>query len=128
MTSCDDSKTNTNKEMDINKTKIKKESNVIHDTLVSDEEIKIWDTISKLPEVISRIKYVDKATNGKRKLQISTFKKPDEKENFYWIKVSEDNGITIVAHFNFFVYPNNKIKYFDTVNDSILSLEDWREK
>lgn len=81
-----------------------------------------------MPEVISRIKYVDKISNGKRRLQISTSKKPDYVENFYWIKVSEDNGITIVAHFNFFVYPDNEIKYFDTVNNTILSLEDWRKK
>lgn len=78
--------------------------------------------------MISQIKYVDKVTNGKRKLKISTFKKPDKLEHYYWIKVSEDNGITSVAHFNFFVYPNNEIKYFDTVNDSVLSHEDWRKK
>ena len=126
LTSCNDSKAKTIKQ--IQTKKIEKEHKVIHDTVVSDEEMKIWDTIFKLPEVISQIKYIDKATNGKRRLHVWTYKKPDNLENFYWIKVSEDNGSTTVAHFNFFVYPNNEIKYFDTVNDSILSLEDWRKK
>ena len=125
MTSCDNSKEKILKKS----VKIKEAVNeIIYDTLDNKEELKIWDTISKLPEVISRIKYVDKISNGKRRLQISTSKKPDYVENFYWIKVSEDNGITIVAHFNFFVYPDNEIKYFDTVNNTILSLEDWRKK
>ena len=108
--------------------KTKKTSNrIIYDSINNKEELKIWDTISKLPEVISQIKYVDKITNGKRKLQIWTFNKPNKAENYYWIKVSEDNGMALVAHFNFYVYPNYEIKYFDTANDSVLTLEDWRK-
>lgn len=113
------------------KKSIKVKENVktnIYDTLVSNEELKIWDTIFNLPEVKSRIKYVDSITKGKRRLHISTSKKPDDKENFYWIQVSEDNGITTVTHFNFFVYPNKEIKYYDTVTDSVLTLEEWRNK
>lgn len=109
---------------------IKDESSkvAIYDTVVSKEESKIWDSIFKLPEVKSRIKYVDSVTQGKRRLHVWTFKKPDKKDNFYWIKVSENNGSFTVAHFNFFVYPKNEIKYFDTVNDSILTLDEWRKK
>lgn len=125
LTSCNNSEEKTiKKNMKINETV----KNVTYDTIVSKEESKIWDTIFKLPEVKSRIKYVDSVTKGKRQLQVWTYSKPNKKDNYYWIKVSEDNGITTVAHFNFFVYPNNEIKYFDTVNDSVLSLEDWRKQ
>lgn len=105
-----------------------KEKKVINEIIKPNyEELKIWDTIFKLPEVKDRIKYVHEVTNGKRNLQVLTYSKPNKENNYYWIKVSEDNGITTVAHFNFFVYPNTEIKYFDTVTDSILTLEEWRK-
>ena len=55
-----------------------------------------------------------------------TPKQPDQ--NYYWIKVGEDNGINLVTHFNFYVYPDSmRIMYYDTANDSEVTLEKWRK-
>jgi Na+-transporting NADH:ubiquinone oxidoreductase subunit NqrA len=99
------------------------------DRHLSKIETLIIDTISKLPEVKERIRHVDNKTKGKRHLSITVWSKPNQKEKYYWIKVMEDNGATYVSHFNFFVYPNNlTIKYFDTKNDTAISLKVWRSK
>lgn len=55
---------------------------------------------------------------------------PDETQiNYYWLKVGEDNGTNIVTQFNFYVDPvREQVLYYDVVNDTLLTLEDWRKK
>lgn len=97
------------------------------------DDAKIYDIISALPEVKERAKYIEKETNGDRHLQIMIYKTQKELEReYYWVKAGEDNGTNFVTHFNFYVYPYNKIrfeiKHYDTVNDSVIDLETWRKQ
>jgi hypothetical protein len=64
------------------------------------------------------------------KISVLIYKKTDEtKKGYYWLKVGEDNGVSFVSHYNFFVYPNTmKVLYYDTVNDLELELDKWRKQ
>jgi len=89
----------------------------------------IIDTIMKLEEVKERAKYVKDQTKGKRHLQYTIWEEPSKEAPYYLVKVIEDNGISYYTHFNFYVYSKTMtIKYLDTVNDSIIDLEEWRER
>ena len=88
----------------------------------------IIDTIFKLPEIKKRAKYIEEQTKGKRRLKIWVADTPNlPDQQYYWIKVGEDNGTNLVTHFNFYVYPDSmRIMYFDTQRDSELTLKKWR--
>jgi hypothetical protein len=106
-------------------------SNTLTDSLINKNNIeeKLIDTISKLPEVKERAKYIEQQTQGKRHLIVwveDTLVVPDR--NYYWIKAGEDNGAMLVTHFDFYVYPDSmRIMYYDTVADSVLTLDEWRK-
>jgi hypothetical protein len=90
-------------------------------------EDKIIDTIFKLLEVKEREKYIEEQTKGKRHLKIWVADTPNLTDKYYLIKVGEDNGISLVTHFNFFVYPDSlRIMYYDTMKDTLIKLDDWR--
>lgn len=92
-------------------------------------ERRILDTITKLKEVRERIKYVDEKTKGKRHLAFVIWEKPTQQNPYYWVKVTEDNGMTYYTHFNFFVYPQPIIiKFLDTANDNVTDLKTWRKR
>jgi hypothetical protein len=83
--------------------------------------------ILQLPEVKKRISDVKKRSKGKRHLKFAIWQKPTAKENYYWVKVIEDNGVAYHTHFNFFVDSINlAIRYFDTSTDKAITLSEWR--
>jgi len=87
-------------------------------------EEKIIDTIFKLHEVKERAKYIEKQTKNKRHLIIWIADTPNlPEQKYYWIKVGEDNGMNLVTHLNFFVYPDSNL---DVVHDTEINLDTWR--
>lgn len=89
----------------------------------------ILDTIWTIDEVNERNSYVKDQSNNKRELMVYINGTPDElNEDYYWVKVAEDNGNAYFTHFDFFVYPNWSIKFYDRVKDKELTLDDWREE
>ena len=91
-------------------------------------ENKILDTVMNLSEVKARAKYIKTKTNGKRNLQYTVWEKPTKEKPYYWVRVMEDNGSAYHAHFDFFVYPKNfLIEYYDIVNDTAITLSEWRK-
>ena len=91
-------------------------------------EHKVIDTIFKLKEVKERQKYIEQKTKGVRHLQILIAGKPNLTNKYYWVQVVEDNGISFVTHFNFFVYPDSmRIMYLDTQDDKEITLKKWRK-
>lgn len=92
-------------------------------------EEKILNTIFKLPECKDRAAYIEKQTNGKRQLVIAVYGQPSKGNPYYWVKAWEDNGTSYATLFNFYVCPNPfSIKYYDTVNDKVMSLSEWRQQ
>jgi len=95
----------------------------------TDIENKIVDSIIKLKEVKQRAKYIERVTNGKRHLSIVVYDTPSKEVPYYWVKAWEDNGSNYVTHFNFYVYPSPfEIKFYDTVDDTMISLKEWRRR
>ena len=106
------------------------ESNNIQDTSyqLSDRENKIIDSLFQLKEIKERQKYIEEQTKGARHLKIWIAAEPDQTNKYYWIKAGEDNGTSLVTHFNFYVYPDStRIMYYDVVDDKEISLKEWRE-
>lgn len=94
---------------------------------VSPLQNRILDTIAKLPEVVKRQQYIEEQTKGERHLTIWISGEPNATSNYYWVNAGEDNGTNLVTHFNFWVYPDSmRILYYDTPNDTAITLEDWR--
>jgi hypothetical protein len=94
---------------------------------VLDIEDKIIDKIFELPEVKERAAYIIKETKGERYLEIWIAARPDEDIPYYWIKAGEDNGMSLVTHFDFYVYPKTMtVKFYDVVENKVLSLAEWR--
>jgi len=93
-------------------------------------ENKIYDLVFALPEVKDRADYIERQSNGTRHLRTWIYQTPKETQGkYYWVKVGEENGMNFVSHFNFYVYQENfEIKYFDTENDTIISLDTWRKQ
>ena len=92
-------------------------------------ENKILEKVLKLPEVKKRSQYVEAVSKGQRHLGAVVYQTPTKESNFYWVKVWEDNDGSSVSHFNFFVNAQTlEIKYFDTINDTLLDLKTWRQR
>jgi lipopolysaccharide export LptBFGC system permease protein LptF len=94
----------------------------------NEKENKIIDTIYELKEVKNWQKYLEKETKGKGHLQIWIADTPIVSRPSYLVQVGEDNGYSLVVHFNFIVYPDPiRIMYLNTINDDTLTLEQWRK-
>ncbi len=91
---------------------------------------KIIDTIFKLAEVKKRAVQIEEQTKGERNLKIWIVGDSTTGEQKYtWVKVGEDNGVSFVTHFNFHVYPPDmQIMFYETQNDTELSLSEWRKR
>ena len=102
------------------------------DTLYKGEkgDDKIYDLISALPEVKERAKHIEYVTKGKYHLRIEITERPkDTNGKYYWVQAGMVNDIRFEVHFNFLVYTKNfEIKYYDTVKDTIISLDTWRKE
>lgn len=92
-------------------------------------EDKILDTIFKLPEVKDRQQYIEQQTKGERHLKVWFSTEPTAADKFYSVNVGEDNGSNLVTHFQFKVYTDSmRIMYYDVPNDSLITLQQWRNK
>lgn len=92
-------------------------------------EQRIIDTICSLPEVRQRAKHIEEQTMGKRHIVFWIEPNPAEGARYYdSVKAGEDNGMSLVTHFSFFVYPDSmKILYQEPLSDSAFSFETWRK-
>lgn len=84
--------------------------------------VKVWN----LPEVKALSDKVERESKGKRHLvgRISSF--PSDDQEYYGISISEDNGEALATYFEFRIYPDNSIYYYDVVEDRELTLKEWR--
>lgn len=108
--------------------------NQLPDTVIIKSDVvvedKIIDTLFQLPEISARATLIEEQTHGNRHLKIWIADQPHPPDQpYYWVKAGEDNGVSFVSHFNFFVYPDPiRIMYFDTRNDRVMTLEAWRNE
>lgn len=99
---------------------------VVEDTIL---ENKILNKIFNLPEVQAKQKFIDSLTNHKSGVSVIIFKTPTQDSPYYWIQVGYNNSFRFDPYYNFYVYPQKglEIKFLNTMNDSVISLKEWRE-
>ena len=50
-------------------------------------------------------------------------------KKYYWVTAGEDNGMSLVTHFNFHVYPDSmRIMYYDATEDHEITLKEWEAR
>jgi len=96
---------------------------------ISDED-KCVSLVEILPEVNSLADEISKNSKDKNHLTIWIAADPTEtKIKYYWVKVGEDNGDNIATLLNFYVDPKlEDVLYYDVVNDTLITLEEWRNE
>lgn len=94
-------------------------------TIKSEDEV--VNLIMNLEEVKRKSAQVKKLSKGKRTLMTYVETPPTGKDPNYYIKVSEDNGQSLVAYYTFAVdSKTRRIAYYDDIHDTMISLDEWR--
>ena len=105
---------------------IKNTNILVQDSVV---ENKVYKKIMELTEMKNYFKRVDSLFKGNKKATVLISSTPSKEEPFYWVQVGINDGDRIVPEYNFYVYPNNmEVKFYDAINDEILTLNQWRNK
>ncbi|MNU69882.1 hypothetical protein D3C71_592800 [compost metagenome] len=107
------------------KTKVEKPQKEVH-VKVTNQENKLIDQVWKLPEVKELSDKIEKESKGKRHLVGRISSEPSDDQEYYGVSVAEDNGQALATYFEFRIYPDNTIYYYDVVEDRELSLKEWR--
>jgi hypothetical protein len=89
----------------------------------------VYQKIFDLPEMKKYFKDVDSIYSNKKHAIIIINSRPTHEEPFYWIQVGINDDDQFRPRFNFYVYQKDYVvKFYDTVNDEVLTLEKWRKK
>jgi len=90
-------------------------------------EDKIIDQVWALKEVIDLNESIRKKTGNKRGLNTRISSEPSDDQEYYGVTVAEDNGASYATYYEFHIYPDYSIRYYDIVEDQELTLEEWRK-
>lgn len=90
-------------------------------------EDKVTAKIWALPEVVDLDASIRKKTKNKRGLNTRISSEPSDDQEYYGVTVAEDNGESYATYYEFHVYPDYSIRYYDVVEDRELTLEEWRK-
>lgn len=94
---------------------------------VTSTEDRIIDKVYNLPEVQALEASVRKKSGGERNLSLRISSEPSDDQEYYGVTVAEDNGAALATYYEFRVYPDFSIRFYDVVEDSEISLEEWRK-
>ena len=93
---------------------------------ITDTEDELISKVSQLPEVKALSEKIERESKGKRHLVSRISSSPSDDQEYYGVSVSEDNGEALATYFDFRIYPDNSIYYYDVVEDKELTLKKWR--
>lgn len=93
---------------------------------ITNTEDKLIDQVWHLPEVKALSDKIERESKGKRHLVGRISSEPSDDQEYYGISISEDNGEALATYFEFRIYPDNSIYYYDVVEDQELTLKEWR--
>ena len=85
--------------------------------------------IEKLPEFKKlRERFNNLNHDTSNHFLVMVAEEPDTALKYYWVKVGEANPNSFHAWAHFYVDPKNlAVSYYDTVSDSLFTLEEWRK-
>lgn len=107
------------------KTDVKQPKKETHVKITSQED-QLIDQVWNLPEVQELSKKIEKESKGKRHLVGRISSEPSDDQEYYGVSVSEDNGQALATYFDFRIYPDGQVYYYDVVQDKELTLKEWR--
>lgn len=93
---------------------------------ITNTEDKLINQVWQLPEVKVLSDKIERESKGKRHLVGRISSSPSDDQEYYGISISEDNGEALATYFEFHIYPDNSIYYYDVVEDQELTLKKWR--
>lgn len=105
----------------------KKIDDTIKNTItVYQGEDTLYNIVGRIEEVKGLIKKINSKSSNE-KVSIIINKRPDRTFLYYWLQVGVDDGSRFQPVYNFYIIKRNlEIKYYDTSDDSIVSLKEWR--
>ena len=94
------------------------------------EDDTIYAMIYALPEVKEQAKSIEEESKSNGHLRIEITERPKENDGkYYWVQTGVIDDFRFTPFSNFIVSPTNfEIKYYNTITDSIITLESWRRK
>jgi hypothetical protein len=85
--------------------------------------------VMALPEVQKGDAYIDSFSKHQHGISILIQRRPGNGVDYYWLQAGYNGDLRYEPYFNFYVYPPKlTIKFYDTVTDSVYSLEEWRRR
>lgn len=120
-----ESPVNTEETTEKPKTESAKPKKDTHVKLTNTED-KLIDQVWQLAEVKALSDKIERESKGKRHLMGRISSTPSDDQEYYGISISEDNGEALATYFEFRIYPDNSIYYYDVVEDRELTLKEWR--
>ena|SRR5690348_4727793 len=85
----------------------------------------IYKKVEELPD----LKKIIARTDTVNKVMLLISSRPDKKNQYYWVQIGINNKQRFIPLYNLLFNPKlNEIKYYDPINDTIVSLEEWRKK
>ena len=94
---------------------------------VANKEDSIFDEIIKIPEIVEFENLLNKKNRNLKMWILDTIQR--DNKNYIIYNVGEDNGFALVGEYHFAREINNsKILAYDVIDDTILSLQTWRQK
>lgn len=93
---------------------------------ITDTEDQLISKVWQIPEVKAMADKIERESKGKRHLVGRISSTPSDDQEYYGISIAEDNGEALATYFDFRIYPDNSIYYYDVVEDRELTLKEWR--
>ena len=91
-------------------------------------EDNLMQLVLDLEEVQELDREVRKKTNGKHTIKTMIASEPGDDQEYYAVTAAEDNGQSLVTIYEFHIYPDMSVHYYDVVEDREMSLKEWRRK
>lgn len=100
------------------------------------KEYTVMDTIAKLPEVVAYTSLSKDPNSVAPKLSMYVFKRPDNENKYYWVKIIKSDNVTRSPLYDFFVYLSDEtptakvtlVKHYDESTKTASELSVWRSQ
>lgn len=90
-------------------------------------EDKVMDIVWQIREVQELDATIRKKSGNKRGISTFINGEPSDDQEYYSVSVAEDNGSAMATYFQFHVYPDFSVRYYDVVEDREITLQEWRD-
>lgn len=128
--SCHNSNTNSNTNL---KDSLIKQTNlnlISSRTKVNDvDSVKVDSIIYQKIESLEEVRKLEKVKSTDGNITIMIVQRPDSSFKYYWVQVGVSHPDRFQPIFNFYMtIEDYNILYYDPINDTLITIQDWRKK